>query len=125
MDTPIDAYKIKEKKMANKILWKLAFFVLLAWVCVTMATAESNRDIFDSWIGSHYSQLSGNIHGKVSYTSNSVTYDSSWTETKSRYVSALGTTSGGKVLVPRAGPELKPIKYSTSGGLPFILTGTA
>jgi hypothetical protein len=63
-----------------------AFVVLFGFMLVTMVAAESNRDVFNSWIGSHYSKLNGKFSGTVSYNGNSVTYDSSYTSTERRYV---------------------------------------
>jgi hypothetical protein len=59
---------------------KWAFILLMSSVLVAMVTAQSNRAIFNSWVGHHYTELNGNIAGRVSYNGNSITYDSSWTE---------------------------------------------
>jgi len=50
-----------------------------------------NREIFNSWIGKHYSRLDGKIPGRASFSRNSVTYDSSYTERIARYVSSRGS----------------------------------
>jgi hypothetical protein len=35
---------------------KKALVALLGFVCVTIATAASNREIFDSWVGCHFDE---------------------------------------------------------------------
>jgi hypothetical protein len=72
---------------------RTALVVLLGFVCAAFATADSNCEIFDSWIGNHYTELGANIAGKPNYSGNSVTYDSSWTETKSQYRGSPGGES--------------------------------
>lgn len=47
---------------------------------IALGGAESTRAIFNSWVGRHYTELSGNIAGRASYNENSTTYDSSWAE---------------------------------------------
>ena len=59
---------------------KKAFIVLLGFLVVAIAAADSNRQIFNSWVGRHYTKLGRNIAGSVSYDGNSITCDSSWTE---------------------------------------------
>jgi hypothetical protein len=59
---------------------KKAFVMVLGFVVVSIVTAASNRDVFNSWVGHHYTALGRNIAGRVSYNGNSITYDSSWTE---------------------------------------------
>jgi hypothetical protein len=76
----------KEQTMAKK----KAFLVLLGFVFVTIVTADTNRQIFNSWVGYHYTKLGGNIAGRVSYNGNSITYDSSRTVVKERYIPAQG-----------------------------------
>jgi hypothetical protein len=75
-------FVLKEPKMAKKMM----FIFLLGFVFASMVVAESRRDIYDSFIGHHYTQTFGHIHGKPDQTANSITYDSSWTETKSYYI---------------------------------------
>jgi hypothetical protein len=41
MDTPIDAYKIKEKKMANKILWKLPLVAVVVGLALSSVSCAS------------------------------------------------------------------------------------
>jgi asparagine N-glycosylation enzyme membrane subunit Stt3 len=64
---------------------KKAFSILLGFVCATIVAAASNREIFNSWCGYHYTQIGGNIAGRTTLTQNSIIYDSSWTETKAYY----------------------------------------
>jgi hypothetical protein len=80
--------------MRNKKLLLGLLAVLLTFGSVFTATAQSNSEIFNSWIGSHYTKLSGKIPGRVSYNGNSVTYDSSWNEIKSRYAPRGGRSGG-------------------------------
>jgi hypothetical protein len=69
-----------------------AFVVLFGFVLVTMVTAESNREVFNSWVGYHYTQLNGKFSGSVSFNGNSITYDTSWVETRQEYVPSTGIT---------------------------------
>jgi photosystem II stability/assembly factor-like uncharacterized protein len=64
------------EKMAKKKL----FVVVLGFAVTAIVAANTNRQIFNSWVGSHYTELSGKIPGRASYTENSITYDSSWTK---------------------------------------------
>jgi hypothetical protein len=71
----------------------------------TRTSQPSARQIFDSWVGSHYSELGNNISGRVSYNGNSITYDSSWTEDErvwksSAYNGATGEGFGDYGMVP-------------------------
>jgi hypothetical protein len=92
---------IKEHKMTKKRV----FLILLGFVAISIVTAESNRAIFNSWVGHHYTKLAGNIAGRPSYNGNSVTYDSSWTEDErvwkaSGHSALLGQGSGEYGMVP-------------------------
>jgi hypothetical protein len=82
------------KEMAKK-----AFVVLFGFVFVAVVTAQSNREVFNSWVGSHYTKLTGNFRGTVSYNGNSITFDTSWTETRARYVPSTGVVdASGRTL---------------------------
>jgi hypothetical protein len=72
---------------------KKLFVLVLVFAAAAMVTADTNRQIFNSWVGCHYTQLGGNIAGRVSYNGNSITYDSSWTEVKREWVGPTGVTS--------------------------------
>jgi hypothetical protein len=101
-------FVLMEPKMAKKMM----FIFLLSFVFVSMAAAESTRDIFNSWIGHHYTQTFGHIHGKLDQTTNSITYDSSWTETKSRYrVNTKMTGPKGTVGDQSSGTEYEEIYH--------------
>ncbi|MDR0408997.1 MAG: hypothetical protein LBH18_01165 [Spirochaetaceae bacterium] len=77
---------------------KKLFIVAFVFAFITMAAADTSHQVFDSWCGSHYTKIGGNIPGRVSYGVNSITYDSSWTETKSHYISGASTTSMGQTI---------------------------
>jgi hypothetical protein len=70
-----------------------ALVLLLGFAFAALVAAETNRELLNSWIGHHYTELGSNISGKVSYNGNSVTYDSSWTEVKMQYVPGSGGAS--------------------------------
>jgi hypothetical protein len=72
---------------------KMVFIILLGFVFVAMVTAKTNAEIFNSWIGSHYTKTFGRFSGKPAQTANTITYDSSWTETKSYYSGSYRTHS--------------------------------
>jgi hypothetical protein len=59
---------------------KMAFIGLLGFLVVTMVMAQSNSQIYNSWIGHHYTETFGKFDGKMNQTTNTITYDSSWTE---------------------------------------------
>ena len=91
---------------------KKVLIIALGFVFVSIVVADTNRQIFNSWIGCHYTDLGGNIAGRVSYNVNSITYDSSWTETKTRYIPSTGTSDmGGGNTIERSRTETYTISH--------------
>jgi hypothetical protein len=94
--------------MAKKSIGRLPLLAVVAWLALVnvgcaslwdlfyqgeVPAKKSNREIFNSWVGHYYTELGSNIAGRVSYSGNSITYDSSWTETKETYIPSRGTSS--------------------------------
>jgi hypothetical protein len=85
--------------------------VLLGFALAALAAADSNREIFDSWVGHHYTELGGNIAGRPSYNGNSVTYDSAWTETRAQHRGYLGVAGPGGQGVQPGGIEYYTVTH--------------
>jgi hypothetical protein len=102
----------KEKKMTKR----KTLVVLLGFALATLAAAKSNREIFNSWVGHHYTKLGAKIPGRPSYSGNSVTYDSTWTETRAQSrPPSIGTADivHGRGLITTGKVEPGRIEYYT------------
>jgi hypothetical protein len=101
-----------------------ALVVVFGFVLVTMAAAESNREILNSWIGSHYTKLNGKFSGTVSYNGNSVTYDTSWVETRQQYVPSTGVIdANGQTIGPQRSSRTQTYQIKHERWVTFYFDG--